>query len=395
MSEGRNYPRVEKTAAAGAQGSDAMRGFFQRRWIVRWVALLYSVYFFVAPAHRHSIAVWMEFAVFYAAFLILYFLVAELTGHRQSVAFVLFFLIAFVYYWRSEQAYGVFVYPFAMLCLFTARLRTLFLVLVAMMAGVAAETRYLGRSLTTAEDILFICVIFGLSNFAFAQQARANALLQQANFEIERLSKEAERERIARDLHDLLGHTLTVITVKLDLARRLLSLDAERARQEIVEAEQTARTALTEVRQAVAGYRSEGLDVEIARARQSLLSAGVKMTAHLAAVRISANQANVLCLALREAVTNIVRHARATECHVALGESHGSIQFTIEDDGVGGPFAEGNGLRGMRERIQSMSGMVKLTSAANAGTSLVITLPADNASQAKAPPQVLGEAETL
>ena len=248
-----------------------------------------------------------------------------------------------------------------MLCLFLSRLRTLFLVLIAMMAGVVAETRYLGRPFATAESVLFYCVIFGLSNFAFAQQARTNFLLERANSEIERLSQEAERERIARDLHDLLGHTLTVITVKLDLARRLLSHDSDRARNEIVEAEQTARNALAEVREAVSGYRAEGLDAEISRARRSLLSADVKLTTTLAPVNLSSSQVNVLCLALREAVTNIVRHAHATVCHVALVEKDRTIHFTIEDNGLGGQIREGNGLRGMRERLQSMAGALKLT----------------------------------
>ena len=223
MSEGQSHAPERNAAASGTHITDSKREFVRGRWIVRWVALLYSAYFFVMPAYRHSFAVWMEFAVFYAAFLILYFLVAELTGRRQTVAFVLFFLIAFLYYPLNQEAYAMFVYPFAMLCLFLSRLRTLFLVLIAMMAGVVAETRYLGHPFATAESVLFYCVIFGLSNFAFAQQARTNFLLERANSEIERLSQEAERERIARDLHDLLGHTLTVITVKLDLARRLLS----------------------------------------------------------------------------------------------------------------------------------------------------------------------------
>jgi two-component system, NarL family, sensor histidine kinase DesK len=320
MSEGQLHEPERNAPAAGRHITDSKRKFVRGRWIARWVALLYAAYFFVMPAYRHSFAVWMEFAVFYAAFLILYFLVAELTGRRQTVAFVLFFLLTFLYYPLNQDAYVIFVYPFAMLCLFFSRLRTLFLVLIAMMAGVVAETRYLGRPFATAESVLFYCVIFGLSNFAFAQQTRTNALLERANSEIERLSQEAERERIARDLHDLLGHTLTVITVKLDLARRLLSHDSDRARNEIVEAEQTARNALAEVREAVSGYRAEGLDAEISRARRSLLSADVKLTTTLAPVSLSSSQVNVLCLALREAVTNIVRHAQATVCHVALLE---------------------------------------------------------------------------
>ncbi len=386
----------ERNAAApGTHITDSERKFLRGRWIVRWVALLYAAYFFVVPAYRHSFAVWMEFAAFYAAFVILYFLVAELTGRRQTAAFVLFFFLVFLYYPFNQQAYVIFVYPFAVLCLFLSRLRTLFLVLAALMAGVVAETQSLGRPFATTESVLFYCVIFGLSNFAFAQQARTNSLLERANFEIERLSQEAERERIARDLHDVLGHTLTVITVKLDLARRLLSRDLDRARNEIVEAEQTARNALAEVREAVSGYRAEGLDAEIGRARRSLLSADVKLTADLAPVNLSSSQVNALCIALREAVTNIVRHAHATVCHVTLLEKDRTIRFTIEDNGLGGPIREGNGLRGMRERLQSIAGVMKLAAAANGGTSLEITLPLESESPVQPAPQIAGEAETL
>jgi two-component system, NarL family, sensor histidine kinase DesK len=395
MSEGQPHAPERNAAALGTHITNPTRGFFRGRWIVRWVALLYSVYFFVVPAYRHSFAVWLEFAALYAAFLILYFLVAKLAGRRQTVAFVLFFLIAFLYYSLSRDAYGVFVYPFAMLCLYLTRLRTLFLVLITMMAGVVAETLYLGRSFATAEEVLFICVILGLSNFAFAQQVRTNLLLERANSEIERLTQEAERERIARDLHDLLGHTLTVITVKLDLARRLLSRDSERARNEIVDAEQTARNALAEVREAVSGYRAEGLEAEISRARRSLLSADVKLTTTLAPMNLSSSQINVLCLALREAVTNIVRHAHATVCHVTLLERDRTIHFTIEDNGLGGQIREGNGLRGMRERLQSIAGAVNLTGSANGGTSLKITLPLASESPVQPASQIVGEADTL
>jgi len=388
---------MDKGQAHGASGTviaDSKREFVRGRSIVRWAGLFYSAYFFVMPAYRHSFAVWMEFAAFYAAFLILYFLVAELTGRRQTVAFVLFFLLVFLYYPLNQDAYVMFVYPFAVLCLFLTRLRTVFLVLIAMMAAVVAETRYLGCPFATAESVLLYCVIFGLGNFALARQARTNSLLERANSEIERLSQEAERERIARDLHDLLGHTLTVIAVKLDLARRLLAHDSDRARNEIVEAEQTARNALAEVREAVSGYRAEGLEAEISRARRSLLSADVKLTTTFAPVSLSSSQVQVLCLALREAVTNIVRHAHASVCKVALLEKGSAIHFTIEDDGLGGQIREGNGLRGMRERLQSMAGAVKLTSPAHAGTSLEITLPLERASAVRPASEMVRETET-
>ena len=397
MSEGESRAAERNAAALDAHITDSKREFVRSRWIVRCVALLYSLYFLGMPVHRHSFTVWLEFAVFYAAFLILYFFVAELTGRRQTVAFILFFLVPFLYYPLNREAGGMFVYPFAVLCLFLNRLRILFLVLIAMTVGIVAETRYLGLPFDT--DILLFCVIIGLTNFAFAQQARANSLLERANSEIERLTQEAERERIARDLHDLLGHTLTAITMKLDLARRLLSHDPDhdldRARNEIVEAQLTARNALAEVREAVSGYRGEGLAAEISHARRSLLSADVKLTTTLAPVNLSSRQANVLCLALREAVTNIVRHAHATICHVALLEQDGTIHFTIEDNGLGGPIREGNGLRGMRDRLQSIGGAVALTGSASGGTSLELTLPLESESPAQPASHNAGEAEIL
>ena len=162
-----------------------------------------------------------------------------------------------------------------------------------------------------------------------------------------------------------------------------------------MEAEQTARNALAEVREAVSGYRAEGIDAEISRARRSLLSADAKLTTTLAPVNLSASHVQVLCLALREAVTNVVRHAHATVCHVALLEKDKTIHFTIEDDGQGGQIREGNGLRGMRERLQSMAGAMNVTSLPNGGTSLEITLPLGSESQAQATSRFVGEAETL
>ena len=360
--------------------------------MVRSTALAYAAYLFFLPAYRHSIAAWAACGALYTIFVALFFLCAQLTGRRHSVAFVFYFLFAFLYFAVNREATGVFIYPFAMLCLFLTRLRAVFLALSAMTAAVTAETYYFAHSFATAEEVLFFCVIIGVSNFAYAQQERTTSLVERANSEIARLSREAERERIARDLHDLLGHTLTVITVKLDLARRLLALNAERARDEIADAEQTARNALAEVRNAVSGYRAEGLDAEICRARRSLLSAEVRLTTVLAPLKLSPSYADALCLVLREAVTNIVRHARATACQLALLEEGGMIHFTVEDNGVGGVIHEGNGLRGMRERLRPMKGWVKVAASGTGGTRLEITLPRIETASTHAANEVTGEA---
>ena len=144
----------------------------------------------------------------------------------------------------------------------------------------------------------------------------------------------------------------------------------------------------------MSGYRGEGLGAEIGRARRSLLAADVKLATALAPVNLSPSQVKVLCLALREAVTNIVRHGHATVCHIALLEIDRTIHFTIEDNGLGGQIREGNGLRGMRERLRSMAGAVKLAGSTNGGTRLEITLPLASESPAQPASQIVGEADT-
>ena len=139
-----------------------------------------------------------------------------------------------------------------------------------------------------------------------------------ADEEIEHLAKVAERERIARDLHDLLGHTLSLITLKAELARKLVDRDPQRAKQEMLDVEQTSRAALADVREAISGYRGEGLAAELIRARKTLETAGISVDSDIAELPLTPAQETVLALALREAMTNVVRHAQARRCSVQL-----------------------------------------------------------------------------
>jgi len=375
MSDSQQNPSCDPTLGFGQTMDESRREFNYGRSILRWASLLYTAWFFVMPYRRHSLAVWLEFAAFYALFLALYFAALEVVGRRRRIVLALFFLLGFAYFPFNPNAAGAFVYPFVMSAFFIRRLRTLLLILALQTLGLTFEVWITHSSMEIAESVLFFSVVIGLSNFAYSQQGRANALLHQANLEIKQLTQEAERERIARDLHDLLGHTLTLITVKLDLARRLLPQQPDRAREEVVEAEQTARKALAEVREAVVGFRAEGLPSEIALARQTLLSANVYLTTSIAPIEISPEQGTIFCLALREAVTNIVRHARASRCHLELAWTDSLLRFKIEDDGVGGPLREGNGLRGMRERAQAVNGTLELSSREAGGTALILKLP--------------------
>jgi two-component system sensor histidine kinase DesK len=196
-----------------------------------------------------------------------------------------------------------------------------------------------------------------------------------ASDEIEHLAKVAERERIARDLHDVLGHTLSVIILKSELAGKLMDRDPQRAGNEIREVEQISRQALSEVRDAIRGYRSQGLAAELAQAKSTLETAGVAVKYEAAVVKIAlpALQEGVLSMAVREAVTNVVRHAQARTCTLRLEQQNGSCRLEIEDDGRGGSPGEGNGLRGMRERVEMLGGTI--TRDSQAGTKLTIILP--------------------
>jgi len=172
----------------------------------------------------------------------------------------------------------------------------------------------------------------------------------------------------------VLGHTLSVITLKSELAGKLIDRDPQRAGKEIREVEQISRQALTDVRDAIRGYRSKGLAAELAQAKSTLETAGLTVQCDAATtVTLPAVQESVLSLAVREAVTNVVRHARARTCRMRLEQQNGTCRLEIQDDGLGSLNSEGNGLRGMRERVEMLGGTLRRDS--QAGTTLTITLP--------------------
>jgi two-component system sensor histidine kinase DesK len=220
--------------------------------------------------------------------------------------------------------------------------------------------------------VLFALIIGGV-NIHFAESARANARLNASHQENERLAKIAERERIARDLHDLLGHTLSLITLKAELASRLLAADPEGAGAEIREVERISREALREVRSAVAGYRSEGVTAELARSRLALESAGIRAEYFTMPVELPAAAENALAFALREAVTNVVRHSAARTCTIVVEQKDGATRLEVRDDGTGGAAPAGTGLAAMRERIAGLGG--ELARRSDGGTTIEITLP--------------------
>ena len=189
--------------------------------------------------------------------------------------------------------------------------------------------------------------------FGFFMIIRSNIELSAARSEVARLAAENERGRIARDLHDLLGHSLTTITVKTALARRLAENgEASRSLQEISEVEQLSRRTLADVRAAVAGHNDVTLAGELATAREVLRAAGIAAELPGSVDVVDADLSELFGWVLREAVTNVVRHSRAQHVVVTLG----ARSIEVADDGRGGLSSPGNGLTGLRERLAAAGG---------------------------------------
>jgi two-component system sensor histidine kinase DesK len=338
-----------------------------------WV--LYLGFFFVQPVADHvSGKQWLFDILGAAVFLLLYWGIFLLERPRPLVHVGGMLLLGISFFPFNSGACTFFIFAAAMVpFLVDTQGRAIAgLVAIAAIGGIEAFLLHL-----SGWGIFWAAVFpafIGAGNLFFAERNRMNRKLRKANEEIEHLATVAERERIARDLHDVLGHTLSVITLKSELAGKLMDRDPERAGKEIREVEQISRQALSDVRDAIRGYRAQGLAAELAQAKSTLETAGLTVQCDAATtMKLPAMQESVLSLAVREAVTNVVRHAQARTCRMRLEQQNGSCRLEIHDDGCGSSSSEGNGLRGMRERVEMIGGTLHRMT--EDGTTLTITLP--------------------
>ncbi len=201
--------------------------------------------------------------------------------------------------------------------------------------------------------------------------------LNQANEQIDELIKREERLRIARDLHDTLGHTLSLITLKSQLVAKLADRDAKRAISEAKEIERTSRAALSQVRELIDDMRMMTIPEELMEAKALLQAAHIS---HSSMVKVEFSHIplltqNILSMCIREAVTNVVKHSQAKRCEIKITERAGEIQLSIWDDGKGYPTndVKGNGITGMEERLTIIEGTVNRQN--KNGAYLLITVP--------------------
>jgi len=343
-----------------------------------WSPLLWVVYlgfFFLEPIADHvSLRLWLLHGLGAFVFLLLYFGLFFLERPRALLHIAGMMLLGLSFQPINHGACTFFIFAAAMLPFCVETQTAAFIGLGAIGSIAAIEGLLLHLDNWTLFFSSLFPMVIGAGNTFFAERNRMNRRLRKANEEIEHLAKVAERERIARDLHDVLGHTLSVITLKSELAGKLMDRDPLRAGKEIREVEQISRQALSDVRDAIRGYRAKGLAAELAQAKSTLETAGLTVQCDAATtMTIPALQESVLSLAVREGVTNVVRHAQARTCRLRLEQQNGSCRLEIQDDGRGFSTIEGNGLRGMRERVEMLGGTLERTN--RSGTMLIITLP--------------------
>ena len=378
-------------------------------------ALAYLVFFILEPLARRSTRYWLECAPLLITFLVLWFsfLYSKTAWTKRWIVVAVTLLGIGTMPLNESGGICFLIYVISLLPYAIADLPWQLSFMAADLLLLYGLERWRHIPSSAMFFTLFFAVVGGGANLFFAEKERNDSKLRLKQEEIEALAAVAERERIARDLHDVLGHTLSVIVLKAELAGRLVQRELEasithnpssrpehavrsgetpvlapaqahdslnlatlqRARAEIADVERTARTALAEVREAIGGYRARGLAAEIEAARTTLATAGVMLLTEgeMQPATLAAGEESVLALALREAVTNIVRHARASQCRLAVAQQNGRYRLSIQDDGQGTAAHEGNGLRGMRERVEGVGGHLSLSR--EAGTRLLIDIP--------------------
>jgi two-component system, NarL family, sensor histidine kinase DesK len=255
------------------------------------------------------------------------------------------------------------------------------LLTVGLLVVQAAETRLLHQPAFDVAIAAVLCLMCCLVTYFSAESWRRNAELKLSHEEIRRLATVAERERIGRDLHDLLGHSLSLIALKSELAGKLIERDRGAAAREIAEVTQVAREALRQVRTAVMGIRSVELAAELRSAQALLASCGIEPSCSRAEVSLPSHIETALALIVREAVTNIQRHSSARQARIELEvlrmRQEWSLSLIIADDGRGGARLResGSGLAGIAERARALGGSLQVDSMPGRGTTLRVTLP--------------------
>ncbi len=335
------------------------------------------------PGHGWAIAAAAVFTVAYISLVLILF-----SDRRQWMRWALcgvLLAVAIVLTLAHNSGWG-FLFTYASACLaviaptgwgFSAVFASSVLAVICSSLGGASNGAAIGYGASS--------VGVGLLMVLMSDLRARNRELTEARAELAETAVIRERERFARDLHDLLGHTLSVIALKAELAGRLLPDRPLEAANEVAEVEQVARQALGEVRQTVSGYHQPTLDGELAGARMALAAAGIESQVQRPSVAFDPEVEAVLAWAVREGATNVIRHSGARHCTVKVSAPLGGAEVEVLDDGGGGDAnglsalsvngGGGHGLDGLRERAESLRGRIEAGARPDGGYRLSVLVP--------------------
>lgn len=341
---------------------------------IPWGYLLWTLplcYVFWAPWQSH--ADWLEWMVTTGSLLaVLALLLAGLTyeDRRFSAGICVALLAISVSLLAYRPSFGLY-FPVAATFVPAVVRRngwsTALVGAVAILFGIQWCLLYLDESHGVIFPLLVAAQILvsGIGTAFVLQQAQATG----------RRDRTAERERIAQDLHDVVGHSLSSLALKAELARRVFHTDPGRAFRELSDVERIARQGLEELREAIHGYFAGDILAELERVEPLLRAAHIEVECRCEALEMAPETERVLALIVREAVTNILRHSQARACRLALFRAGDVYRLEISDDGCGGAHEEGVGMRSIRTRAEALGGTARWSSAD--GTRLRVSVPAD------------------
>lgn len=318
----------------------------------------------------------------------------ERAGRLTGALFLVLLILASVLTLGQSSSWG-FLFTYCAACAALVAPEGFGFYAVATCSGLAALTSALaGADGGTVVSYAASSAGIGLLMLVMSDLRQRNQQLNQARAELAEMAVAQERERFARDLHDLLGHSLSVITLKAELAGRMLAGHPDEAAREVSELERVARTALSEVREAVSGYHQPTLEGELAGARMALSAAGISADVQQALVPLEPAVEAVLAWTVREGATNVIRHSGARHCTLRITASLTDASVEVIDDGVGEAARPngsangtsvgrrppgGHGIDGLAERARLVHGTIEAGAAADGGYRLAVTVPVPRA----------------
>ncbi|MEU9243364.1 histidine kinase [Streptomyces shenzhenensis] len=369
-------PRPDEEARAdrleGTGQPPRTRGATLRKlvWVLPWLVFLASPANDLASGHHTTGATaagWAGLTAFVAIYLVTVFrsIGRPFLGWTVIVAVVVEWTLAIVLACTLGGSwFGLFVY-LSVMCGVTLPLRVAYWTIPVTTAAMMLAGWYV-HDVGEAWSLFLVVLMVGYAMTGVRQLVATTVELRKARATVAHLAANEERLRLARDLHDLLGHSLSLITLKSELAGRMLPDHPDKAAQQVVDIEQVSRQALVDVREAVTGYRRPRLAAELAGAQVALTAAAV--TAEVPAdpdlTGVPDEGEAALAWALREAITNVVRHSGASACTVELLRRQTLdgpvLELAVEDNGSGGSGkGPGNGLTGLTERLEKTGGTLE------------------------------------